>query len=116
NEVELRGVTRVDDVERAVRSLANGRMLTIAKLGKRGCLTVCGDRPIAQGPFPIDAVDTTGAGDTFNAGFLHGWLRKEPIEACMRWGAACGALSTLAPGIASQPSSKEVEEYLSRHA
>ncbi len=116
NEVELRGLTREDDAERAVRSISNGRTMTVAKLGAQGCLTVADGLLSRQAPFPVQPVDTTGAGDTFNAGFLHAWLKKEPIAGCLQWGAACGALSTLAPGIASQPGVAQTQEFLSRHA
>jgi sugar/nucleoside kinase (ribokinase family) len=113
NEVELRGVTGEEDEERAVRSLANGRTLTVAKLGSRGCMTVFEGRVYKQGPFPVKPVDTTGAGDTFNAGFLHAWLRREPIEQCLRFGAACGAISTLASGgTGNQPTEAQALEFL----
>ncbi len=113
NEVELRGVTGEADEESAVRSLANGRTLTIAKLGSRGCLTFVDDRIYKQGPFPVKPVDTTGAGDTFNAGFLHAWLRRQPIEQCLRFGSACGALSTLASGgTGNQPTEAQALEFL----
>ena len=44
--------------------------------------------------FPIKALDTTGAGDSFNAGFLQAWLSGAPTADALRLGAACGALST----------------------
>lgn len=117
NEVELRGVTGERDEERAVRSLANGRTLTVAKLGARGCMTVFDGRACEQGPFPVKPVDTTGAGDSFNAGFLHAWLRREPIERCLRFGAACGALSTLASGgTGNQPTETQAMEFLRERA
>lgn len=113
NEVELRGVTGVVNEEAAVRSLANGRTLTVAKLGSRGCLTVFEGRALKQEPFPVKPVDTTGAGDTFNAGFLHAWLRHQPIEQCLRLGAACGALSTLASGgTGNQPTETQALEFI----
>jgi len=113
NEVELRGITGEPDEERAVRSLENGRTLTVAKLGARGCLSVCGGQTFQQCAFPVNAVDTTGAGDTFNAGFLHTWLRGQPLEHCLRFASACGALSTLAPGgIGNQPTETQALEFL----
>jgi sugar/nucleoside kinase (ribokinase family) len=63
----------------------------------------------------VEPVDTTGAGDSFNAGFLHRWLAGEPVESAMRYGAACGAISTLAlGGTGCQPREAEVEEFLRR--
>lgn len=113
NEVELRGITGQQDEESAVRSLANGRTLIVGKLGSRGCLSVVDGRAIVQAPFPVKPIDTTGAGDTFNAGFLHAWLRREPIEQCLRFGAACGALSTLASGgTGNQPTETQAREFL----
>lgn len=117
NEVELRGVTGEADEERALQLLDNGRTLTVAKLGARGCMTIFKGQTLKQGPFTVKAVDTTGAGDTFNAGFLHSWLRHEPIEQCLRFGAACGAISTLASGgTNSQPTEAQALEFLRERA
>jgi len=116
-DVELRGVTGEEDEEQALRSLANGRTLTVAKLGSRGCMTLFEGRIRKQAPFPVEPVDTTGAGDTFNAGFLHAWLRHEPIERCLSFGAACGAMSTLASGgTGNQPSESQALEFLRERA
>jgi sugar/nucleoside kinase (ribokinase family) len=106
NEVELRGVTGLDDEESAVRSLENGR----------GCRTYKAGQAYEQRPFPVKPVDTTGAGDSFNAGFLHAWLRRQPVEQCLRFGAACGALSTLASGgTGNQPTEAQALEFLRQH-
>jgi sugar/nucleoside kinase (ribokinase family) len=48
--------------------------------------------------FPVQPVDTTGAGDSFNAGFLHAWRRKVPLKDALRFAAACGAISTQGSG------------------
>ena len=80
-------------------------------------MTLHDGKVIKQKAFPVQVVDTTGAGDSFVAGFLHAWLRKQPIEQCLRVGAACGGLSTRGlGGIATQPSEKEVETFLNAQA
>ena len=113
NEVELRGLGGDGDPAQAVERLANGRTLIVAKLGAEGCVTVADGRVLRQGPFPVQPVDTTGAGDTFNAGFLHSWLRRQPLEQCLRFGAACGAISTLAAGgTSNQPTEAQALEFI----
>jgi sugar/nucleoside kinase (ribokinase family) len=63
--------------------------------------------------FRIDPVDTTGAGDSFDAGFLHAWLRGMPVPEALRWGSACGSLSTRGLGGTSrQADSAEVERLV----
>ena len=47
---------------------------------------------------PIEVVDTIGAGDCFNAGFLYGHLKGAPLETCPRYDNICGRLSTTARG------------------
>ena len=113
NEVELRGLSGGLEGAEAVRRLANGRTLVVAKLGAAGCLALENGRVIAAPAFPVDVKDTTGAGDSFDAGFLAAWLAKEPLRECLRWGAACGALSTRGlGGTGSQADREEVLELL----
>ena len=79
-------------------ALKNGRTLIVAKPGAQGCMALQEEQSFAVPAFPVKAVDTTGAGDTFNAGFLRAWLAGEGLCEAMRFAAACGALSTLASG------------------
>jgi len=52
----------------------------------------------------VDVVDTTGAGDTFDAGFLYGWLNGWELQRAMQLGCVCGSLSTqMAGGVNGQP-------------
>jgi sugar/nucleoside kinase (ribokinase family) len=98
NEVELAAITGRSDVADALRHLENGRTRVVAKLGAQGCVALDQGRPLAVPAFPVQPLDTTGAGDSFDAGFLHAWLDGRPLAECLRWGAACGALSTRALG------------------
>ncbi|HEX7814621.1 carbohydrate kinase family protein [Dyella sp.] len=98
NEDELLAITRRDSVADALRALPSGRTRTVVKRGRLGCLTLDAGELFNMPAFHIDAVDTTGAGDSFDAGFLHAWLRDLPLRECMRWGSACGSLSTRGMG------------------
>lgn len=113
NEVELEGVTGLRDREEALRSAANGRTLTVAKLGIHGCMTLDAGNIVAIPAFAVAPVDTTGAGDSFNAGFLHAWLRGARLRDAMTFAAACGALSTLsAGGTSAQPTEQQARDFL----
>jgi sugar/nucleoside kinase (ribokinase family) len=113
NDVELAGITGCADPATALAALENGHTRTIVKLGAAGCMTLVDGRPLIVAPPPVVAVDTTGAGDSFNAGFLHAWLDDRPLDECLRSGVACGALSTRAPGgTTAQPAAEELAHSL----
>lgn len=113
NEVEVAAISRKENRIEALRSLVNGRTLTVAKLGAQGCIALQAGEIVSVPAFPITPVDTTGAGDTFNAGFLHAWLGGVDLPNAMRFGAACGALSTLGlGGTASQPTEPQAREFM----
>jgi fructokinase len=72
--------------------------------------------------FAVNAIDTTGAGDAFVAGFIHQLCQPaaqplgDPRRAAemVRYASAVGALTTLKPGaIAAQPTSQEIQTFLS---
>jgi sugar/nucleoside kinase (ribokinase family) len=78
--------------------------LVVVKRGPQGASA--GGVDVA--PPAVDAVDATGAGDSFDAGFLAAWLAGQPVEQALRLGCACGALSTRAlGGTAAQPTLDE---------
>jgi sugar/nucleoside kinase (ribokinase family) len=98
NEEELLAITGTRDIDAALRAVDNGRTRTVAKRGRDGCATLHEGHRLDVPAFAVDAVDSTGAGDSFDAGFLHAWLRGWPLRECLRWGSACGSLSTRAVG------------------
>jgi sugar/nucleoside kinase (ribokinase family) len=117
NEVEIQRITGCRDVEKGLRKLDNGRTLVIAKLGAQGCAVLQEGRWMRIAAFQVKVVDSTGAGDSFNAGFLHAWRRGDPLKSCMRFAAACGALSMRGlGGVATQPTENEVAGYLQSQA
>lgn len=98
NEDELKHIARTDTLEAALDALCTRVPLIAVKCGPRGAVVQQGNRRTFIPPIPVDPVDTIGAGDSFNAGFLHSYLRdNDPIRAAAL-GNITGALSTLRPG------------------
>jgi sugar/nucleoside kinase (ribokinase family) len=82
-------------------------------LGDRGAALLAGARVYQQPAFQVRAVDTTGAGDVFRAGFIDALLRGAPPEAILRFANAAAAVSCTREGaIDSVPSREEIEALL----
>jgi len=113
NATEACALTGVPDVEEAAARLARIVRVVAVKLGAEGALGVQGEQMARVSSLPVAVVDTVGAGDNFDAGFLYGYLHGWPLERALRLGTVCGALSTRAAGgVAGQPSLDEVLTYL----
>lgn len=63
----------------------------VVTTGEKGCWVGQGDLLLHCPAFPVKPFDTTGAGDLFSAGFLHGYLRRQGLEDCARYGALVAA-------------------------
>jgi len=98
----------------AMRTLLDlGPHTVIVTRGKAGPLTVTANEEAEQAGFEVPVVDTTGAGDTFNAAFLRGTLRGEPLAKRLRFASAAAALSVMALGPRGHlPTPEEVEVFL----
>jgi fructoselysine 6-kinase len=68
-----------------------GNRVAVVTCGALGSIASDGREIVTAGIRPVEVVDTTGAGDTFIAGFLGAWLRKEPLAACLDAGSAAAA-------------------------
>jgi sugar/nucleoside kinase (ribokinase family) len=122
NAEEVRRIARKDDVEEAALSLASrgsrgrsdGGPIVAVKLGAAGALACRADGPIVRVPaMAIEPVDTTGAGDSFDAGFLRAWLDGGDLRESLEFGVVCGALSTRQPGgVDGQPTLAEARAAL----
>ena len=98
NEAEAQRLTGTDTVDDALTILASRVPTVVIKLGPAGAVARRGDETARCPGFAIDVVETTGAGDSFNGGFLHGYLAGWSLEDSLALGNACGALSTRAVG------------------
>jgi sugar/nucleoside kinase (ribokinase family) len=115
NKTEALSITQTKDVISASRQLANKSKLVAIKLGADGALA-CSQNEITESKsISVNIIDTVGAGDTFDAGFLYGYLNNWPLEKSLRLACVCGAISTQkAGGTDGQPTLDEAMKYVSR--
>jgi sugar/nucleoside kinase (ribokinase family) len=117
NEQEAARISGETDITAALNNLSRLSRTVVIKRGANGVLTKCGERTMEAPGFSVQPVDTTGAGDSFNAGFVFQFIQGAPLVNCIAWGNACGALSTRAlGGTEGFPTRSEVEQFFSEHA
>ncbi|MBM3120943.1 MAG: ribokinase, partial [Chloroflexi bacterium] len=86
------------DLLRALRRLAEHTPCVVVKDGAGGAYAFEAGKLAYAPALPVTPVDTTGAGDAFDAGFLAARLEGRPLAECLQWGNIVGGLSTLAAG------------------
>lgn len=92
------------------------RTMLVLTLGTEGSIAALGDTRARTGIFPVQAVDTTAAGDTFTGYFLRGMLDGAAPEACLRLASAASALAVTRPGAAdSVPAYGDVLDFLKQN-
>jgi sugar/nucleoside kinase (ribokinase family) len=90
NEEEAKAYTRKDPAE-ALPVLAQQTDIAVVKLGKQGSLIQKGEHQLTVTIDPVDAIDTTGAGDQYAAGFLFGYMNHIDLEKCGQLGSLLSA-------------------------
>ncbi len=110
NAVESAKIAGTDatDATDAAATLAADGSLVVVKDGRSGALAVHAGEVSSVAAPEVDAVDSTGAGDSFDAGFLAGYLNGSELQRSLALACACGGLSTRAVGgTTAQPSMEE---------
>lgn len=90
NEEETKTLTGLEAAE-GCAYLRNICGTAVVMIGKAGCWAGSGDELVLSPSVPAQVVDTTGAGDLFASGFLHGYLEGRPLAECAHWGNLTGA-------------------------
>lgn len=108
NAAEAALITGEADIDAAATALAAQVETVVVKLGGAGALARSGTAVVRRRALAAAVVDTTGAGDSFAAGFLAARLRGWPLDRALAVGVACGSLSTRASGgVDAQPTLEE---------
>lgn len=117
NERELCKLAQVNNFDQAVESLSQKVRILVVKRGSQGAIARVGKEKFAAYPPVVDVVDPVGAGDTFDAGFVHQFIRGAKIEDCLKFANCAGALSvTRAGGTEAFRDATHREAFLRKHA
>ncbi len=114
NETELLNLTGAETPDEALQSVAEFDTKFVIKQGRKGSLYQHKGRRLTQDAFLLEGfVDAIGAGDSFNAGFIHAFLQGKTPEECLKQGSITAAVSTLKPGgTGSIQNFQQVQKYL----
>jgi len=116
NTAEARAIGGTSDVAaaaQAIRGVGPEGMTVVVKQADRGALAVRGSASVTSAALQVTVADAVGAGDSFDAGFLCGYLQGWPLADALELAVACGALSTRrAGGTDGQPTLEEARAAL----
>ncbi len=98
NEVEAKALTKLRNPAAAAKKLAAKVNLVVVKTGPKGAVAATPAAAWTVPSYAVDPIDTTGAGDTFDAAFVDGWMSGHRVEEVLAFACAAGALSTEKPG------------------
>lgn len=116
NDREAKKIAGVDDLESAVERLAELVPVVAVKLGPEGSMARRSREAVTSPPLSVEAVDPVGAGDSFNAGFIHQYVRGADLPTCLAYGNLAGAFSTTRPGgTEAFRDRKHFKQFFSRH-
>jgi sugar/nucleoside kinase (ribokinase family) len=98
NQREARKIAGTESIDDAVAKLASLVPLVVVKMGAHGAIAQRGAERFINPAARVEIVDPVGAGDSFDAGFLHQFLRSDDLQSCLAAGNLAAALSTTRPG------------------
>ncbi|MEV8530201.1 PfkB family carbohydrate kinase [Streptomyces sp. NPDC052000] len=114
NEPEALRVTRADTVEVALALLCELVPTVVIKRGPAGAVAAADGRRADHPSLTVPVVDTTGAGDCFNVGFLHRWMDGRPLHDCLAAGTVCGAAAVTGMGSSNALNATDLSTWLTR--
>jgi sugar/nucleoside kinase (ribokinase family) len=98
NDREAKNITRMGDLSQALNLLAGLSKVVVVKRGSGAAICRSGDEQWSLAPPPVQVVDDIGAGDTFDAGFIHAYLHGAKLQDCLAFANIAAAYSVTKPG------------------
>jgi sugar/nucleoside kinase (ribokinase family) len=116
NEREAMKMSGANDLETALSCLAKKVPTVVVKVGANGAIAVRGGQRFNAPGLPVTVKDAVGAGDSFDAGFLHQFLKGADLMTCLAYGNLCGAFSTTdCGGTEAFRNPSKLQEFLRSH-
>jgi sugar/nucleoside kinase (ribokinase family) len=113
NQREACQIAGTDDVQDAIERLSHRVPTLVVKLGPQGALLRQGTHQIKADGKTVDVVDTVGAGDSFDSGFLHKFVHGSQLEECLQFANRTAAYSTTkAGGVEAFRDSERLQAFL----
>jgi sugar/nucleoside kinase (ribokinase family) len=117
NAREATALTGAKDPQSAAKELSRDVPLVIVKMGEKGAMAFKGAETWSSPALKLEVIDPVGAGDSFNAGFLHEYLKGADVKTCLAAGNLAGALSvTRAGGTEAFRDAQHRECFLEEHS
>lgn len=117
NEREAMRLTAADNLEDALLRLTDKVETVVVKRGAEGAVAMQNGHRFSAPAIAVTVIDPVGAGDSFDAGFLHHYLNGSDLASCLAYGNLCGALSTTSGGgTEAFRNASRMQEFLARHA
>jgi len=98
NENEAKLISRQSNLTEAIQWLKDRIKVVVVKMGEKGAACYKGEVQYHLPCLNVSVTDTIGAGDSFDAGFIYGYLNGYKLEKCLQTAIICGSLSTRNPG------------------
>jgi 2-dehydro-3-deoxygluconokinase len=112
---QLTGLPAAEDIAKFYLGL--GPKVVVIKLGADGALLATADGLAMFPPYPVDSVDMSGAGDTFDGAFAAAYLDGRPVQECMRFANAAAAITTTGLGcVTPVPRREAIEALMARQS
>lgn len=117
NAYEAMAISRQKNLSDALAHLSQRGKTVAVKQGAEGGIAQKGEVRVHIPALSVEVLDTVGAGDSFDAGFIFGFIKGYPLEECLKLAVVCGSLSTRQRGgTAGQPTWEEARSWMQKLA